>query len=171
MATPRTIRFNNPFALIQTAPDKWQGLVPGSTGFLQFDSVENGARAGMITLINTYLRRGRDTIGKIIPVYAPEPEAQKIENYIAFLENKTGMHRDDQIKNVDQFLKLAKNITWFEAGKDWVSEKTIANAYNKAVDATGFSVWAKAKVATFRFGILALMGLASYGLYRYLDKK
>ena len=171
MATPRTIRFNNPFALIQTAPDKWQGLVPGSTGFLQFDSVENGARAGMITLINTYLRRGRDTIGKIIPVYAPEPEAQKIENYIAFLENKTGMHRDDQIKNVDQFLKLAKNITWFEAGKDWIPESTIKKAYNQAIESTGFSSFGKISVASFRLGIVLLMGGISYALYRYLEKK
>ena len=171
MSTPRTIRLKNPFALIQAKPSPWKGYVRSEGNFLEFDSVENGARAGMINLINTYLLRGRDTIGEIIPVYAPEPEVQKIENYMAFLENKTGMKRDEPIKTAEQFLRLAKAITWFEAGKDWIPESTIKKAYNQAIESTGFSSFGKISVASFRLGIVLLMGGISYALYKYIENK
>lgn len=168
MANPKTIEYRNPFALIQSKPDPWKGYVRSAGNFLVFDSVENGARAGMINLINTYLKRGRNTIATIIPVYAPEPDKSKIENYMAFLEAKTGMNRNQVIDTREEFLSLARYITWFEAGRDWINMEQLNRAYNAAIENTGFIQWGEVKEAGIKLGALMTFGALGLAVYYWL---
>jgi hypothetical protein len=114
-------RANNPFSLIQKKPDKWRGLLKSDTkGFLYFDSVSNGVRAGFINLYNRYLNRGLDTIEKIFPVYAP-PFENDTEAYIRTVCKLTGFTPDQKL-NPNDFEKLGRAIIQVEAGKFWVNE-------------------------------------------------
>lgn len=168
MPNPKTIEYKNPFALIQAKPSPWKGYVRSVGNFLVFDSVENGARAGMINLINTYLKRGRNTIATIIPVYAPEPDKSKIENYIAFLEAKTGMNRNQVIDTREEFLSLARYITWFEAGRDWITMEQLNKAYNAAIENTGFIQWGEVRESAIKFGALITFGALGLAVYYWL---
>jgi len=121
-------RTNNPFSLIQKNPDKWRGLVKSdSKGFLIFDTVINGVRAGFINLFNRYYLRGLDTVDQIIPVYAP-PFENDTEAYIRNVCTWTGF-KPDQILTPIDFLTLGKAIIRMEAGKMWVSEKELSTGF------------------------------------------
>lgn len=141
MSTP-PITYNNPFALIQ-APgkaDKWNGL-KGQTqnGFLIFDTALNGARAGIISFFNTYLKRGINTIEKIFPIYAPSGHGGNnpdmyIENVVKF----TGIPKNKPLTTAPDIVKVLKAITRVESGKDWLPNATMVAAYEYAADYTNF---------------------------------
>lgn len=162
----KTIETNNPFALIQPygKASSWNGLKgQRENGFLVFDTVENGLRAGFINLYNTYLKRGRNTIATIIPVYAPDGG----EPYIRFLESFTGWDRNKVIQTQDEVFKLAQGIIRFEAGKQWITPVRIANAHKVALDYLGLE--SKVKKAAIGGGFV-IVGIVAYIAYRYLTR-
>lgn len=133
----RPITSNNPFALIQSKgkADAWQGLKGQlDNGFLVFDTPANGLRAGFISLYNTYLKRGVNTINKIIPVYAPDsiPKQGGKNNYINFLVTQYKIPADKPIVTASDILNLAKGISHFEAGKNWLSDNDLKKGYIEA---------------------------------------
>ena len=163
-----TQQTNNPFALIQKygKPSPWKGLKgQRESGFLVFDTVENGLRAGFINLYNTYFKRGRNTIGTIIPIYAPEKDKSKVESYMNFLQKFTGFARNQVIQGPDQVLLLARGIIQFEAGKSWVDIQKIKDAHSVALQYLGLEE--KAKKAAFTGGAV-LVAAISYWIYRLI---
>jgi hypothetical protein len=174
MATP-PISANNPFALIQ-APgraDKWIGLVGQyPNGFLIFDNVTNGARAGIISFINTYLKRGINTIEKIFPIYAPGgPGTGNNPNlYIENVSKWTGIPKNKPLTNAGDIVKVLKAITRVESGKDWLSNPTIIAAYQYAIEYTKFPAPLTNKnVPMILSGIVILIGLAWIGKKYFLQ--
>lgn len=137
---PLPSKNNNPFALIQAVPSKWRGLVGKlPSGFLVFDTPVNGARAGIINLFNTYLFKGRDTIEKIIPIYAPAGHGSNSpKDYINGLVKITGLHSSEKITTKEQIESLCRGIVQFEEGKFWLSEKDFQNAFKLAADHVKF---------------------------------
>jgi hypothetical protein len=135
------ITYNNPFALIQ-APgraDKWQGLTgQRPNGFLVFDTPLNGARAGIISFINTYLKRGINTIEKIFPIYAPGGPGTGNDPpmYIKNVSTFTGIPPNQPITSATDIIKVLKAITRVESGKDWLPNPILISAYESAADAT-----------------------------------
>lgn len=67
------IRNNNPGNLRYTPSIKWVGQVGENKGFSVFDTVEHGIRAMAMDLRND-IRKGADTITKLITQYAPPTE-------------------------------------------------------------------------------------------------
>jgi len=135
------IKSNNPFALIQSfgRADKWQGLT-GQTpsGFLIFDNAVNGTRAGFISFINTYLKRGINTIEKIFPKYAPASDPRNDpQQYIANVEKLTGIKRNQPITTAEQIMAIGKAIIRVESGRDWIDNATLVTGYTLAAQATG----------------------------------
>jgi hypothetical protein len=130
---------NNPFALIQSKPDPWRGLVKGSTGLLKFETPALGMRAGFINLVNTYLRRGLKTPAEILPKYAPAGHGNNDPNaYIDAVRLISGLGRDEKITTKSQFIRLARAIVRIETGAPVVETefkegaelaKTQINAY------------------------------------------
>jgi hypothetical protein len=174
MSTP-PITSNNPFALIQAygRADNWTGLKgQWPNGFLIFDTPLNGARAGIISFINTYLKRGINTIEKIFPIYAPggpgtgnDPDA-----YIRNVEAWSGIPRNKPLTTAPDILKVLKAITRVESGKDWLPNPILVAAYEGAADYTKFPARLKNNnVRLFLPVIILLIGFVWIGK-RYLSQ-
>lgn len=95
MTTPKNVRNNNPLNIERGAD--WDGLavIPQDIRFATFSSPEFGFRAGYVTLIQ-YLKRGDNTIEKIINKWAPDHENDS-NGYAAFVANKMGVDVDFEV--------------------------------------------------------------------------
>jgi hypothetical protein len=149
MNTAPQIR-NNPFALIQkkNAANNWEGLT-GQTenGFLIFDTPYSGARAGFISFINTYLKRGINTIEKIFPIYAPASDLRNNpEKYIQTVSELTKIPRNVPLTTAEQIVAVGKAIIRVESGFDWINNSILAGAYGAAANKTGFPQLNKSSV-------------------------
>lgn len=140
-------KYNNPFALIDPTPDNWRGLTGMlSNGFLQFDTLKNGLRAGLINLKNVYFKPhgGVTTTKQLTPVYVGTPwgKTSKFgDNPITYADSilkYTGIGHDTPIRWNDkkQIVALARAIIQVEAGKLWVDDADISAAYDLANGAT-----------------------------------
>lgn len=138
MARPKNN--NNPFALMDTSPDSWKGLIgKAQDGFLIFDSPENGTRAGFINLINAYLKRGLNTIEKIFPVYAPAGHGDNDpEVYIKRVVQLTGIPRNEKITSSSDIYKLGKAIVTHEEGNFWLTQQQFNAGFESAVGGSSF---------------------------------
>lgn len=173
MSTP-PITSNNPFALIQ-APgraDNWIGLKgQWPNGFLIFDTPLNGARAGIISFINTYLKRGINTIEKIFPIYAPggPGTGNDPDLYIANVEKFTGIPRNKPLTTAPDIIKVLKAITRVESGKDWLPNPTLVAAYEYAVDYTKFGPKLTNRNVKLILPIIAILAISIWIGNKYLS--
>ena len=144
------IRANNPFALIQsvTQAQKWEGFVSSNgNGFVFFDTPYSGTRAGFISLINTYLKRGLNTIEKIFPVYAPALDPRNDpEKYINTVASLTKIPRNAPLTTAEQIVAIGKAIIRVESGSDWIDNATLIGGYAAAANKTGFPQLKKSSV-------------------------
>lgn len=160
---------NNPFALIDDTPSAWQGLVPGSTGFLKFINPMYGVRAGFINLVNVYLNRGLNTIEKIFPVYAPSGHgSNNPSSYIATVERLTGIPRNKVISSSDDLYKLGRAIVQVEEGNFWVSQADFDEGFRQAMINRNIVIAAKA--GGIGLGAIAI-GVGVWYFFFYKDKK
>lgn len=90
---PRGIRNCNPLN-IRCSRDKFDGeIVPGTDLlFKQFRSMAYGYRAAFV-ILGTYLKRGLNTIEKIVRTWAP-PHENYTESYIRHVEERSGVGRN-----------------------------------------------------------------------------
>lgn len=96
---PRGIRNNNPLNIRKSA-DNWQGKTGDDGAFVTFDTPHNGIRAAG-RLLKTYRdRHGLNTIGGIIGRWAPPNENDTV-SYIASVEQKTGISRNQRLNDED----------------------------------------------------------------------
>lgn len=128
---PRSIRLNNPLALVYSEFNKWQGQI-GSDGYLAvFESPEFGIRAGLINLRNGYLKKGFNTIDAIIRKYvgskAPE---QVITNYINKVSRGLNISAHSPLMP-SVIPALAYEIHIFEAGAKYYDKDTFFHVYRK----------------------------------------
>jgi hypothetical protein len=70
---PRGIRNNNPLNIEWNALNNWVGLTGTDGRFCIFDTPENGIRAAA-KILDSYAKRGINTIQKIIETWAPATE-------------------------------------------------------------------------------------------------
>lgn len=84
--------------------------------FKQFKSMAYGYRAMFVTL-DTYCKRGRDTIEKIINAWAPSVE-NHTENYIQCVEQWSGVSRDKKLteKNGVEYIRIVAAMSQMENG-------------------------------------------------------
>lgn len=134
----RPQRNNNPFAIMDTTPDPWRGLVGhAADGFLQFDTPAHGARAGYINLVNAYLKRGLNTIEKIFPVYAPAGHGANVpEDYIRRVSSLTGIPRNKVISTKAEIYAIGKAIVTHEEGIFWMRYNDLNKGFEDAMKAT-----------------------------------
>lgn len=83
------VKNNNPFNLRNSDRYAWQGEIGTDyQGFVIFDTLDNGVRAGIKNLINGYFSKGL-TIRQMITKYAP-PTENNTENYIKYVAKPFG---------------------------------------------------------------------------------
>ncbi|HCS65463.1 MAG TPA: hypothetical protein DIW64_16135 [Cellvibrio sp.] len=73
LTNPRGIRNNNPLNIEWNSVNNWVGQTGSDGRFSIFDKPENGIRAGA-KILDSYAKRGINTIQKIIETWAPATE-------------------------------------------------------------------------------------------------
>ena len=119
---PRGIRNNNPGNLVRTG-DAWLGKVPHYASrdarFEQFTALKYGIRALMKDILND-VRKGKDTITKLITEFAPEFE-NKTGTYIDSVAamTHTGANVAFSSLSKQQLIGLCKAIIFVENGSGY----------------------------------------------------
>ncbi len=134
---PRGIRNNNPGNL-NFAGQAGATKEGGPNGrFAVFGSMQEGV-AALVRQIGLYVKRGRNTIRKILEVYAP-PGENNTNAYIAAVSKALGIGPDDALdtENAQQVMGLVRAITNHENGKGFVSDADIAGGYQLAKGGRG----------------------------------
>lgn len=109
---PRAIRNRN-LGNLRTG-SSWLGLEGwDDQGFVRFNTFRNGIRA-CAKLMQTYRRRGNDTIRKILESYAPDYE-NDTKSYIVAVSTKTDIDYD-KVLNQDDYKKVLIAIFEVECG-------------------------------------------------------
>lgn len=113
---PRGFRNNNPLNLRRTSIE-WKGEKSEVTDpeFEEFETLQFGLRAGLIN-IKTNLKRGNDTIGKLISVWAP-PSENNTSNYIKIVSDLSGIEPSRELKfDKDQLFLVVSAMCKIESG-------------------------------------------------------
>lgn len=129
---PRGIRNNNPGNL-NFAGQAGATKEGGPNGrFAVFGSMQEGV-AALVKQIGLYVKRGRNTIRKILEIYAPSSE-NNTGAYIAAVSKALGIGPDDPLDNANesQVTGLVRAIVNHENGKGHVSDQQIAEGYKMA---------------------------------------
>jgi len=130
---PRGIRNNNPFNLKELPGDKtqWKGerATDDDPIFEEFETMEYGIRAGMITL-RTYMKKHNlRTIIEIIKRFAPSSE-NNTRAYINAVCWITGFEENEILSaNEDTISKLTTAICRVENGGFYITNEQIAKAW------------------------------------------
>lgn len=133
---PRGLRNCNPLNLVKST-NSWLGKITPSQDpvFEQFQSIEYGIRAAMITL-RSYIRKHKvDTVAAIIHRWAPD--GQKAEAaYVAFVCKQTQWQPSQRIRieNKNHVIMLMQAMAHFENGREipyYLFERAYALAFNK----------------------------------------
>ncbi|OCB78819.1 hypothetical protein [Flavobacterium crassostreae] len=118
----RGIRNNNPGNLIFTNI-AWQGKIPAQNNtdfqrkFEQFTTIQYGIRA-MLRDVITDIKKGKNTIRKLITEYAP-PNENNTDLYVQTIAKKLVLNPDSQLKKIDAvfLFNIARAIIEHENGK------------------------------------------------------
>jgi hypothetical protein len=111
--------YKNPMAMIQTKPDKWDGLVGHTNGRLKFQEMKYGVRAGVKNLKNTYFGKGTTptTLIKLFNMYAPKGHGGNDPiAYANSVAKQIGVKTTDSIQWKDYGKKIARAIISAETG-------------------------------------------------------
>ena len=132
MAT-RGIRNDNPLN-IRHGKSQWVGMREKQTdkAFVQFKSRVYGYRAAFVLLRN-YIRKGVNTIGKIIARWAPSSDGNNTRAYIDFVSRTSGIDASRTIKfeDKDDLVEIVRSMAQVESGII-ESKEIIEQAYEMA---------------------------------------
>ena len=148
---PRGIRNNNPGNIRFSNSNAWVGKIPFSQNkdysvattnvvreFEQFVDISHGLRAKMI-LLNNYIKKGENTIEKIIHRFAP-PFENNTAAYIATVVRMTGIAAHFPIVLTETTLiNLCKAILLVENGNSF-SSYVSESEYLTAVKISGLNL-------------------------------
>jgi hypothetical protein len=110
-----TFKNNNP-GNIRWNP-KIKGVIGKSEkGFAIFSNKYAGLNA-MENLLKGYLKKGFNTIEKILYRYAPPSDNNQTENYIQFVSKRSGIGRTEILK-ADQVASIIPGMVKMETGKE-----------------------------------------------------
>lgn len=114
----RGIRNDNPCNIRRTK-DKWVGMRETQTdkAFVQFKERKYGYRATFVLLRN-YIRKGVDSIGKIIARWAPSSDGNNTQSYIDYVAKSTGIDADTSLRfeDKDAMVEIVRSMAHMESG-------------------------------------------------------
>lgn len=150
MKTPIAVRNNNPLNIRFTPMNNWLGQSGEEKGFCTFKDLNYGCRAALF-LLNAYIKRGYDTIPKIISRWAPASE-NNTKAYIDYVVNHVAFDiydapdaaayaliRDMRISTRFALLSIASAMAHVEIGRAWLSRSvdyssSLTGAFKTAAD-------------------------------------
>ena len=116
-ALARGLRNNNPLNIRSDGKTVWEGQTGvDDGGFIIFKSVEYGFRAGY-RILQSYSRRGLNTVSKIITTWAP-PTENPTDSYIGLVADAVGVGADEpiDITSPSVFVPMLQAMTKMENG-------------------------------------------------------
>ena len=134
MSTPRGIRNNNPGNLRVSHANNWRGKLRGNAKrdkqFEEFESLEYGYRALLITLRNYITKHNLRTLRQIITRWAP-PSENDTEAYIKSASVYSGIPVGTFLSATDEvrLTKLAYAISRVEGGEYVGTMEVVRNAW------------------------------------------
>lgn len=121
--TQRGLRNNNPGNIRDNQQNDWLGRVgKDDKGFVIFDKPENGIRA-IVRTLDSYARRGINTVGEIISTWAPDVE-NNTASYVAHAAKKLGKSPGDAVSRAE-YAELIEVIILHENGRQPYDRGTI----------------------------------------------
>ena len=116
--TARGIRNDNPLN-IRHGKSHWVGMRETQTdrNFVQFKARVYGYRAAFVLLRN-YIRKGVDSIGKIIARWAPSSDGNNTQSYIDYVAKSTGIDADKSLRFGDKvaMVEIVRSMAHMESG-------------------------------------------------------
>lgn len=117
---------NNPgnIRYIESLGSRWRGQSGvNSGGFGEYDTVANGVRAIYQQFLK-YQRDGKDTIAKMIAVYAPNKE-NPTASYASFVASRLGQLPNVPVNIFNFRVAFTRAIIRFEQGKELFSDNEV----------------------------------------------
>jgi hypothetical protein len=126
----RGMKNNNPFNL-RNSNAKWIGKTGvDDKGFVIFDTIENGIRAGVINLKNGYFANDL-SISEIVAKYAPADDGNNEISYVDNLCKYSDKFTPDYVpSDLSDYVLICKGIVRVEQGFDAASEDLIVKYLN-----------------------------------------
>lgn len=143
LTMPKGISNNNPLNLRWSVANNWQGQTGADAdGFAQFTTAQYGIRAAVITMVNGYIKKGYNTIAKIIgrwsPVNDPGNAAGSTQNYIDFVALHAAMGKDDIVDTLPTAIfNIVRAMIEFENGYNPYSDVTLWQGINMGLASLG----------------------------------
>ena len=130
----RGLRNDNPLN-IRHGKSQWVGMREKQTdkAFVQFKSRVYGYRAAFV-LIRNYIKKGKDTIGKIIARWAPSSDGNNTQAYINYVSKSTGIDASRVLRweDKDDLVEIVRSMAHMESGI--IEDKgLIAQAYEASL--------------------------------------
>ena len=116
----RGIRNRNPLNIRHNKLNRWRGMSEEQTApaFVQFDTMVYGYRAALIVIRN-YIKKGYNTIEKIITRFAPPMDHNNTQAYIEYVCHHTGIGGREGLSIDDPRIKnIVGTMAMVESGKD-----------------------------------------------------
>ena len=110
-------RNNNPCNIRRSTRQVWKGETKGADkSFCTFSERKYGYRAALI-IIRSYMKRGLNTIEKIISTWAPSVE-NNTQNYIRFVSSSTGIDSRKALTfgDADALCRIVQAMARMESG-------------------------------------------------------
>lgn len=132
----RGIRNNNPMN-IRISTNKWEGKVTPNTdgSFEQFNTPEDGIRAGAKLLLTYHTHYGSKSVADLINRFAPQGDNNPTREYALFVAKEAGVtvNQDIDLDNYPVMLGVITGIIKFEnKGEMPYSESTFRDALKRA---------------------------------------
>lgn len=135
MRETRGEKNNNPSNVRATATH-WQGERASSTdsAFEQFDTVEQGIRAGAIVFLTYQRKHGLETVRELIHRWAP-PVENDTDSYVNAVANEMGVGANDPLSLCDQgtMTKFLKAVIRHENGRVIYADSVIEDGVRRAL--------------------------------------
>lgn len=104
----KPVRYHNPGAIMKAG-----------TMIMEYYADDESGAAAMLRLLNSYVSRGFDTIGKIVPRWSGTSGGA----YISYVSERSGIPVDSRVtenNRYDFLSRIAYQMHGFEAGKYWL---------------------------------------------------
>jgi hypothetical protein len=118
---PKPVRYHNPGAIMKAG-----------TMIMNYYPDDETGTAAMLRLLNSYVSRGFDTIGKIVPRWA----GTSAGSYVSFVSQNSGIPVDSRVvesNRYDYLSRIAYRMHRFEAGRYWLPESFFRDVAGRVI--------------------------------------
>jgi hypothetical protein len=119
---------NNPLNIRYLSSNAFNGQVGNHDGYGQYDTLQNGVRAGGLEL-DSYYRRGLNTISKIVSTWAPSSENNTVA-YVNDVSQRMGVAPTEPLSWPEDKVDLIQAMAFHENGYNDMSDQFVSESVN-----------------------------------------